>query len=46
VAREGISTPAHLTLGKMYYVVWIWFKGVDEFLTDGLSMAQNEDSCS
>jgi hypothetical protein len=24
-------------------VVWLWFKGVDEFLTGGPPIAQNED---
>jgi hypothetical protein len=30
VVRKGINTLAHLTRGKLYYVVWMWFKGVDE----------------
>jgi hypothetical protein len=44
---ENIWVPlAHLTWGKLYCVVWIWFKGIDEFLTSGLSMARNENLCS
>jgi len=43
VAMQGINTSSNPTWGKLYCVIWIWFKGFDEFLTSSLSMAWGKD---
>ena len=36
------STLKHFTLGNLYYVVCVWFKGIYGFLTSGSSKTQNK----
>jgi hypothetical protein len=43
VVRKDISTLRHHTWGKLYCVVWMWFKSFDGFLANSLSIAYDED---